>query len=296
MSKQIFSENEIKRILKRAAELESERSISGNRNLENGLTVYELKNIASETGLDPELIEQAVSEMNVVPDVQKEEVQVNHDEISSEAWMIRKPNKETLNMLIKELNNMHGTTDKFSWWEKLWRKHKGKAIVERTSKMTEWIYTSQSGAFFTRVLLQQRGERFRIRVSKRQIYNLDWDSAAITFFWLVVPVAILLGIFGAVVSENLFGTFWPGLVTGILLSLFSYPFIRKIDKKHIDKQKAEVEKTIQVLSELVLQSTSKEKSKSYTSKKNNSISEIEIPKENSTTKAKSGRLNNNLRE
>ena len=297
MSKRIFSQDEIKQLIKKAAELESERSVSGRENLENGLTIDELKNIASETGLDPELIEQAASDMEDVPVVQKEKVRVNRDEIASEVWLDQKPDKETMDMLIKDLNHMYGTTDELNWWEKLWRKHKGKAVVERTPNMTEWIYTSPSGAFTTRVLLQQRGKRFRIRVSKRLINNMVWDSAINTVFYLVIPIAFILVIFGLAVSDEILGTIWPGIVIGLLLSLLSYPLLRKIDKKHIKEQKVEAEKTIHTLSELILHSKSERKNRSFQNKKEQFILlKLRSRMRKIHPKPSAGRLRNNLED
>ncbi|MDR9419810.1 hypothetical protein [Gracilimonas sp.] len=296
MSERIYSKKEVEQLIKKAVELESKRPLPEKKNWENGLNIGELKNVAAETGLDPELIERAAYEMDVLPEDHEEKVRVNRDEITSEVWLDSKPDKETLDMLVTELNHIYGTTDELNWWEKLWQIHKGKAKIERKPNFTEWIYTSSSGAFFTRVLLQQRGERFRIRVSKRQIYNLDWDSALNTLLIIVLPLAFFLGIFGGAVSEKLWGMFWPGLGAGIMLSLLSYPLLRYIDKRHINKYKSEVDSTIRQLSELVMQSSNKSESKSSITNRNTSTSEIEIPEEKDTSQDESRKLRNHLRE
>lgn len=296
MSERIYSKKEIELLFKKAVELESERPLSEKKNWENGLTIGELKNVAAETGLDPDLIELAASEMNVFPENHAKKVHVDGDEIASEVWLDHKPDKETLDLVVKELNHIYGTTDELNWWEKLWKNHKGKAKIDRKPNFTEWIYTSPSGAFFTRVLLQQRGNRFRIRVSKRQINNLDWDSALNTLLMVVLPLTFFLGILGGAVSEMLWGMFWPGLGAGIILSLLSYPLLRYIDKKHINEYKSEVDSTIRQLSELVMQSNNKNESKSSTPNRNTSTSEIEIPEEKDTLQDESPKLRNNLRE
>lgn len=296
MSERIYSKKEIEQLIKKAVELESERSVTDKENWENGLTIDELKKVAAETGLDPELIERAASEMDVLPENQAKKVHLNRDEIASEVWLDREPDQETIDMLVTELNHIYGTTDELNWWEKLWQIQKGKAKVERKPNITEWIYTSPSGAFFTRVLLQRRDERFRIRVSKRQLYNLDWDSALNTLFIIVIPAAFFLGIFGGAASEKLLGEFWPGLGAGIMLSLLSYPLLRYIDKRHINKYKNEVDSTIRQLSELVMQSNNISESKSSVKNRNTSTSEIEIPHERNTSEDKSRKLRNNLRE
>ena len=115
MSERIYSKKEIKQLIKKAAELESERSVSDKENWVNGLTIDELKNVAAETGLDPELIKRAASEMDVLPENQAKKVRVNRDEIASEVWLDHEPDKETIDMLVTELNHIYGTTDELNW-------------------------------------------------------------------------------------------------------------------------------------------------------------------------------------
>ena len=117
-----------------------------------------------------------------------------------------------------------------------------------------------------------------------------------TLFWIVIPAAFILGIFGGAVSEELLGAFWPGLGAGIMLSLLSYPLLRYIDKRHIKENKNEVDSTIRQLSELVMQSNNIKKSKSSAKNRNTSTSEIEIPEEKDTSENEFGKLYNNLSE
>lgn len=296
MSDRIYSKKEIEQLIKKAVELESERSVTERRNWDEGLTIDELKNVAAETGIDPELIERAASDMDALPADFEGNVQVNGDEIASEAWLDRTLDKETVDMLISELNHMYGTTDDVSWWDNLWQDHNGKAKVDRKPNITEWIYTSPMGAFFTRVLLQQRGDRLRIRVSKRQVYNLAWDSPANTLLMVLLPIAFFLGIMGGVTSEAILDTFWPGVGGGVLLSLLSYPLLRYIDKRHIQKYQNEVQSTVRQLSRLVLESSTASESKTTRANKKSSTAEIEIQEERETVEDQPGRLRNNLRE
>tara|TARA_R100001143_G_scaffold63450_1_gene70550 strand:- start:17613 stop:18500 length:888 start_codon:yes stop_codon:yes gene_type:complete len=295
MSNRIFSEEEVQKLIKRAAELEAERTVSGRGRGENGLTIDELKNIASETGLDPELIEKAATEMDTTsPDFQ-EKVRVNREEIVSEIWLDRRPDRETMDVLVTELNHLYGTTDELNWWENLWGTHEGKAKVKKTSNTTEWNYKTEAGMYSTRVLMQQRGDRFRIRVSKRQFYGMEWDSE-VTSLILVIPIAVLLAVIGGSSSVATLGVVWPGIVTGVLLSFFSYPLMRYFTKRSIEKHKAEVKKTVGQLAELVLQFTRLDKSKSPSSDKSKSITDIEIPDEQEDSKSQPDKLRNNLRE
>jgi len=282
-------------LIKRAAELEAERSVADRESSENGLTIDELKHIASNAGLDPQLIEQAASEMDSTSSDLQEKVRVIRDEIATEVWLDRQPDRETMDLLVTELNHIYGTTDELNWWDNFWGSHEGKAKVKRTSSTTEWNYKTEAGIYSTRVLLQQRGERFRIRVSKRQMFGLEWDNA-VSQLYMILPIAVLFGVMGGAVSTSVLSNGWPGILGGLVLSLLSYPIIRYFVKRSVEKNKAEVANTVQQLSKLVLQSIPKEERESPVKGKRKTASEIEIPDQSENVDSQSGRLRNNLRE
>jgi len=295
MSERIFSEEEVQKLIKKAAELEAERSVSGQESGKNGLTINELKDVASEAGLDPQLIEQAASEMGVTSPDFKERVRVNRDEIASEIWLDSRPDRETMDALVTELNHLYGTTDDLNWWDNLWGTHQGKAKVTRTSSTTEWNYKTEAGMYSTRVLMQQRGDRFRIRASKRQMFGMKFDSA-LTFLILFILIAVFLTATGGISSSAILGIEWPGIVAGIVLSLLGYPVMRYFTKKTLEKNKAEVKNTVRQLSELVLQSSHQNKRKSKSPKRARSAYEIEIPEHPEASESETGKLRNSLRE
>jgi len=297
MANRIFSEDEVQKLIKRAAELEAERSVAGRDSSENGLTIDELKNIASSSGLDPQLIEQAASEMDSTSSDTKENVRVNRDEIATEVWLDRRPDRETMELLVTELNHIYGTTDELNWWDNLWGTHEGKAKVTRTSNSTEWNYKTEAGIYSTRVLMQQRGERFRIRVSKRQILGLEWDNV-VSQLYMILPIAVIFGVMGGAISTSVLSNGWPGILGGLVLSLFSYPIIRYFVKRSVEKNKAEVANTVRQLTKLVLESTKGENKQSTSTVKSQSASRIEIPDdaETETSDSQPGGLRNNLRE
>ena len=295
MANRIFSEEEVQKLIKRAAELEAERSVAGRDSSENGLTIDELKNIASSSGLDPQLIEQAASEMDSTSSDTKENVRVNRDEIATEVWLDRRPDRETMELLVTELNHIYGTTDELNWWDNLWGTHEGKAKVTRTSNSTEWNYKTEAGMYSTRVLLQQRGERFRIRVSKRQILGLEWDNV-VSQLYMILPIAVIFGVMGGAISTSVLSNGWPGILGGLVLSLFSYPIIRYFVKRSVEKNKAEVANTVRQLTKLVLESTKGENKQSTSTVKSQSASRIEIPDASEKPDSQTGKLRNNLRE
>ena len=296
MSDRIFTETEVQHLIRRAAELEAQRSVSGKESSKNGLTMDELKAVASEAGLDPELIEKAALEMRFPLSEKKAQVHVNREEIASEIWIDAQPDRETMNLLVTELNHIYGTTDELNWWENLWGTHEGKAKVTRTSTSTEWIYKTEAGMYSTRVLMQRRGDRFRIRVSKRQMLDLKWGSA-LNYVVILAPLTAIFAVFGGIISSNLFGVAWAGILSaGLLPLIIGFPFVRSLIKRSIDKHKAEVANTLRQLSEFILQSAGNNRKGDKTSDKNPSVSAIEINEESESTGSDMGRLRNNLRE
>ncbi|PWN06303.1 hypothetical protein [Rhodohalobacter mucosus] len=294
MSDRIFNEGEVQKLIKRAAELEAERSVSGKDSGRNGLTIDELKAVASEAGLDPELIVKAALELDSEQTHPKERVRVNREEISSEVWLDYQPSRETVDLLVTELNHMYGTTDELNWWDNLWGTHEGKAKVTKTASTTEWDYKTEAGMYSTRVLMQRRGDRFRIRVSKRRFMGLEWGNS-LNYLIPLVPVAVVFAVLGGLTSSSVLGIEWPGITAGLLLALGCYPIVRFLTKQFLKKHKNEVAETARQLSDFVLQS-SVSKSKESSSGKSRSASEIEIPDDNQDSDVQSFKLRNNLRE
>lgn len=248
MSKRVFSQDEVQRLIRRAAELESGRSVSG---MKNGLTLDELKSVAAESGLDPALLEKAAAELENTSSAEAPEIRVNREEIASEIWLDHRVDKATIDALITELNHIYGTSDELSWWDQLSGSHQGKAKVKRTSGSVEWDYKTDAGVYSTRVLMQQRGGRFRIRVSKRQAMNLSWQNSSGQNAALSIFFAFVFVIFAGAASDAVWDTTWPGILAGLLLAGISYPVMQRYSSRVIEKSKAEVRDTVQQLQRLI---------------------------------------------
>lgn len=250
MSEQIYSEEEIAQIIRRAIELESERSTSGRTGSQKGLTVSELEEIAAESGIDPSLIQQAASDVRpAIPSsstriktADSKGAEVRGETVFSERWIHAEAGPSVMKEVITELNHRYDTSeDDISWWDNLWGNYAGKARVRKTGNSTEWHYTDKSANYTIRVLLQSRGEKFRIRISKKLLWGIDWqDMPKLT--WVLAPglliSGILLGYF------NIQPLFWGGAVIGgglgFLLFLLLFPVARKITRSYINKHKKEV--------------------------------------------------------
>lgn len=302
MSKRIYTQQEVATIIRRAVELEAERSVNREKNSREGLSISELEQIAAESGIDPELIHEAVNELgNFRPESdepKKEIASVKRDEIVSERWLDIKLQSRILDDMVTELNHKYGTSDQdVTWWDNLWNSYNGKAKVRKSTSSLEWQYTDEFGYYTTRVLLQSRGEKFRIRVSKRQLWGMEWDTGKNDYIYTAVffPVFIVLG---GVLSFSLLDTIWPGVAGGAILSTLLYPVVKYFRSRSLQKHQNEVTDTANTLTDLAMQLLSEPGP--IRENKRDIGNEISIPIEISDDKNKetlgNGSIRNTLRE
>lgn len=303
MSKRIYSEQEVARLIRRAVELESERTKSGGAGSDEGLTIHDLEKIAADSGIDPELMHKAAEELdrpNRIEDVE-ETTKINRSEIVAEHWIKAAVNSRILDDLILELNHRFGTSqDDINWWDQLWNDYSGKAKVNKTATSADWRYTDEMEFYTTRVLMQQRGDKLRIRVSKRMAWNMSWSSEGLNVLFAVIS-AILITTLSAVFGFSLFNSTAIGIFGGLALSALFVPLYFKFTRRWLNKHKQEV---TEIAENLVIQAkkfsneTFNRENESTGDKNQSNIREIEIetePHHNKESEA-SGRLRNHLRE
>lgn len=304
MSDKVYSEQEVAGLIRRAVELESERGRSGQSGPREGLTIHDLEKIAADAGIDPELMRRAAAELhqNSTSPILDETTVVKDTDILAEHWIKAKINTRVLDDLILELNHQFGTSqEEITWWNKLFDDYSGKAIVNRTATSAEWKYTDEMSLYTTRVLIQQRGEKLRIRVSKRQTMNLSWDSTTTNIIILFLTAIILIPL-GAAAGFAATDNPWFGIMAGVTLTALLFPLIAWTQKRRVEKH---VRKITEIAENLVLQARQLT-SESSTKKSNTGLPgstetqaiELDLDKENPDSSAsKSGnRLKNNLRE
>lgn len=253
----VYTEEEVALLIRRAVELEATRSVSREGGVHAGLTVSELEKVAAESGIDPELIHQAAQEFEDRAGERSirsaNNTKIKPDEIVCEHWIDAQPDNKVLDDLVTELNHRYGTShEDVNWWNKLWDDYAGKAKLRKTPTTLEWQYMDEWQYYTTRVLLQKRGEKFRIRVSKRQGWGMNWDTAW-SKYWLLIPLLAALTPIGGVLSFSTIGFAWPGIISGILTAVLSLPVINYFQNRSLEKHKTEVTETANDLAALALQ-------------------------------------------
>lgn len=303
MSDRIYSEDEVRKLIRRAVQLEADRSDPAKEGSKSGLRISELKEVAANSGIDPELIEEAAKEMNKINQNTDKKIKVDKKEIVAESWLDIKPSSNLLNDLIVELNHLYNTShDEITWWNTLTDNYSGKARIRKTGSNFEWHYTDELEYYTTRVLLQERGDRFRIRVSQQLTDNSEWDQSSNTNFY-VFSILGFISVSAGLSTFAFLDSFWIGLTSGVVLSLLCYPVTKKLVnrsiQKSLDKHKNEVKKTVNHLTELATQISEELKSGNYRQSNkelpNTQPEPVDIPDENEKSDPGKTRLRNNLR-
>lgn len=305
MSKRVYSEQEVARLIRRAVELESERAKSGRSGSDRGLTIQDLEKIAADSGIDPELMLQAANEIDhpEISEKFEETTKVNRAEIIAEHWIKTNVTDQLLNDLITELNHRFGTSqDDINWWDRLWNDYSGKAVVKKTSTSADWRYTDEMELYTTRVLMQQRGDKLRIRVSKRQGWNLSWNSGGGNILLAVIST-ILFTTLGALLGFTLLDSPVLGILGGLALTALMLPLSMMFSRRRLNWHKQEV---TEIAETLVLQAkriasevpNQNQEKRGVTSKAHNSNYEtIEIDSDmDKSTESWDRKLKNHLRE
>lgn len=306
MSNRVYSEQEVARLIRRAVELESKRSDQGPSGSDKGLTIQDLEKIAADAGIDPELMHRAAEEMDHAAFTEsfEETTKVNRSEIFAEHWIKADVNNQLLDDLITEMNHRFGTSqDDINWWDRLWNDYSGKAVVNKTASSADWRYTDEMELYTTRVLMQQRGDKLRIRVSKRQGWNLSWNSEGGHLFWGFLSITIFT-VIGSVLGFTVLSSPWIGILGGLALSALVIPLTMMFSKRRLNWHKQEVTEIAETLvlqakriaNELPDQNHVKTGSTSKTHNSGYETIEIESEKDRHTNTGGSSRLKNHLRE
>ncbi len=307
MSERTFSGDEVSRIIKRAAELEAERSLNRGDATRAGLTISELENIAADSGIDPDLIRVAAGEAPGFASGKAEEqaqsaakTRTRGEEIASEYLVPGYLSDELTEALITELNHRYGTSeDDITWWDDLWKSYAGKATIRKTKNSTEWRYTTENETYSVRALFQQRGENIRIRISKKTLWGISWDQY-MHANWLLVPICLIVG---GGIGHGLLDSPALGIGIGILAIILSYPFAKKASANFLEKHRDEVEMlgtdlenlAVQLAEQTPLKSSYRASGSAHQKQRSTTIDIEDLDEDTGSASQPGGRLRNQLR-
>lgn len=177
MPKENYSEKEVTRIIKRAAELESRQSDEYD-SLDSGpgLSLEELSQIAIDAGLDPENVRRAAGELSSNPQASSNTDSAKGNEVISEEWVMGEFTNELADLVIADLNHRYNTThEKPNWKDNILNDAtvdpERQSSVQRTGRSLEWKKLNEYGTEEIRVLIQPRNDQIRIKVTKQNTWG-----------------------------------------------------------------------------------------------------------------------------
>ena len=293
MAKENYSEKEVAKIFKRAAELESKQSndfdaVEGGP----GLSLDELSQIAVDAGLDPENVRKAAGELSPSGQ-QKTDSQtstVKENEVIAEQWVDGDFTDDLADLVIADLNHRYNAThEKVSWMDNIMNDASldtdQQSKVKRTGKSLEWQKLSEMGTEDIRVLIQPRDDKIRIRVAKKNIYGTSFENTdSVTGFLPYIPfIAAVVTLFALPIN------YFVNSIVAIAVFFSAKVLISKnsvwIKKKFADsksnkiqKYRSEVESVAQELAGLIGQPQKESNTESASDKNqpSSSLDDIEL--------------------
>ncbi len=217
MPERTYSEEEVAALLERAAELHLKSADHADHKA--GLTLRELEAIASEAGIDPALLRQAAQELEK-PSRTLLDAPANTSatHLYEERWVPGTLTTDEWEDIVAELRHRYDT----DMGTAMGMPGYGVGKIEQIGRTLEWRHTSMSGVE-TRVMIRQRGEGMRIRLSRR----VGWASSMTESITLGTIAAGLAALIAGAVSKSL------GLGLGVLFVVLisCIPLIYLLDQK-----------------------------------------------------------------
>lgn len=228
MPDRVFSEDEVKAIIRRASarqEEEAERQEARN----HGLTLADLEELGAEVGLDPKHLRAAADEVQTGrrTAVQAETQTATH--VIVEHWVDRPFSDEAWEDTVALLRSRFGV-DMGMWYGR-----SGEGRVERVGRAHEWVHMSQLGVE-TRVSASERDGRTRLLLSQR----VGHASPRTEGLGYAALLGLIVGILGGVPiagALDSYGAFFLAFLAIMLVTiLVAAPLITRVDKRWREKK------------------------------------------------------------
>lgn len=238
MKERTYSKDEIAALLERAAELHAQSAKSTNN--KPGLTLSEIEEIATESGIDPLLIRQAATEMSGAPKasrLQTKNRNATHNFVERIIPGTLHPDlwedivMELRHRFDSDMGKMMGTPEY------------GVSTTEQIGRSVEWKHTSMSG-IETRVLIRPRGNKLHLRIGQR----VGWGSTlAESITYGAVLAFLVAGIAGGVTDSGLIG-----IITIIATLAAAIPLIHWADTAWRKKKHREIDSLADRISNMLI--------------------------------------------
>ncbi|MEM8558885.1 MAG: hypothetical protein AAGG50_13785 [Bacteroidota bacterium] len=220
MPDRIYTEDQVRAIIKRAVELQEHTPKP-----EHGLTIDELERLGEEVGLDASFLRMAASEVANTGQTLERRSDMTDTHVVVERWIEGPLSTEGWEDAIAMLRERFGI-DAASWSGQ----SSGAGRLETVGNAQEWTHTSGLGVE-TRVGVSERGDRVRLRITQRVGHAKPETEGK----WYGAGLGIVLGgIAGAVASSmSEIGAIFLIVFTlvTVLSTFVAAPIIEGIDRR-----------------------------------------------------------------
>jgi len=237
MPERTYTEEEVAALFKRAAELQAQRDPSGgSSDTRHGLTLDELRAIAADAGLDPELLRVAAADIERPTRRRNPASNVSRREIAVERWIPGQLDDLAKEDVIAELRHRFENSAARS----MGMYSLGSSTTQTIGRSLEWQYVDPWWGTETRVLIQPRDEELRARVTRRNAYSSTSTGWSTSYGPLFALGALII-------TAPLFGSFLIGLLIALLTLATITPLMMRVSKSAEGKHLRELESVTEMI-------------------------------------------------
>lgn len=213
MKERIYTREEVATLLERTTDLQ--RQAGPDVRDRQGLTLEELEAIASEAGLEPHLLRQAATELDQ-PHRSLFETSsgTTNTHVLAERWVPGRFTAELWEDIVAELRHRFDS----DMGRMMGAPQMGIGVTESIGRTAEWRHTSLTG-IETRIMMRQRGDRVRVRLSRK----VGWASPLTEAFVIsAVPAGLALLAAGAATESIFWAILLPLLILAVGVPSFTW--------------------------------------------------------------------------
>ncbi len=231
MPDRVFTEEEVKAIIRRASERQEEEAERGEAR-EHGLTLADLEQLGAEVGLDPRHLRAAADEVRTGRRTAVQAETETDTHVIVEHWVEQPFTPEAWEDTVALLRSRFGV-DMGMWYGR-----SGAGRVEQVGRAHEWVHMSQLGVE-TRVSASEREGRTRLILSQR----VGHASSKVEGVMYGALIGLVAGGIGIAVWMEVLGGSSVGLafiVTALVATLIAAPIITRLDRRWRRKKQREL--------------------------------------------------------
>lgn len=210
-----YSRDEVKALLERAVELQARAERE--RGDGEGLTLQELEEVASASGIDPDVLRRAAAELDATDRTERTRTEASATHVHAERWIDVEMREEVWEEVVLELRHRYDTGTGAMMGMPTY----GRGRIETIGRAREWIHVSTSG-IETRAMLRTVGQGVHLSLRQRVGMTSPLGDAFI--------IGSFIAIIGFGAGFLVPGPGWMPVLTALLTLAAATAVVYPIDK------------------------------------------------------------------